>query len=285
MHPANLKTRIFLDGSNIEETKEIRSKLGFLDGQTTNPSNFVKALKQETGKIDLKFNKQELYSLYKKRIQEISVLLPDGSISVEVYADLNTRAEEMVVQGKEMFNWIPNAHIKLPVTHEGLKAAEILIKEGMRVNLTLVFNQEQAAAVYTATRGARKGDVFISPFVGRFFDKGLNGIDLIKNILKMYQAGDGHVQVLAASIRTGEQLAEVIAAGSDIVTGSPGSIKEWVDLGRPVKQLENFSHPELKSIAYQEINLNQSWSEFNIQHDMTDVGLESFVKDWNSLIK
>lgn len=284
MKPYNLKTKIFLDSSSIAETQEIQTKLGWLDGQTTNPSNFVKALKQETGKVDLKFNRVELYRLYKERIQEISGLLPGASISVEVYADLETSAEEMVIQGKEMYNWISNAHVKLPVTHEGLKAAEILIKEGIKVNLTLVFNQEQAAAVYAATKGARRGDVFISPFVGRYYDKKINGMDLIKNILKMYEHGDGHVEVLAASIRNGEQLSEVIANKSDIVTCYSKAIIEWFEMGKPVKKPENFSHPELASIEYEEIDLNKPWSEFSVQHEMTDSGLASFVKDWNGII-
>lgn len=284
IHPEYLKTRIFYDGSSLQEGKELEEKLGFLDGQTTNPSNFIKALKQETGEWDLRFNKEALYNEYKKRVQQISKQLPKGSVSVEVYADQNTKAEEMIKQGREMFDWIPNAHIKLPVIAEGLKAAEVLVKEGMRVNMTLVFTQEQAAAVYAATRVAKKGDVFVSPFVGRFFDKNINGIDLIKNILQMYQAGDGHVEVLAASIRTGEQVSEVIAVGTDIVTCYPKAIKEWFDLGMLLKKPEDFSHSNLAPIVYQDIDLNKNWNKYNIKNEMTDAGLEGFVKDWNTLL-
>ena len=91
-------------------------------------------------------------------------------------------AEDMLPQGREMFSWIPNAHIKFPTSHEGLKAADQAVQEGLRVNLTLCFSQEQAAAVYAATKGAKKGDVFVSPFIGRLDDRGENGMDLIANI-------------------------------------------------------------------------------------------------------
>ena len=80
--------------------------------------------------------------------------------------------------------------LRYPYYHtEGLKAAEISVKEGMRVNMTLVFSQEQAAAVYAATLGAKKGDVFLSPFVGRLDDRGENGMDFIANTIKMYERG------------------------------------------------------------------------------------------------
>ncbi len=98
-----------------------------------------------------------------------------------------------------MFSWIPNAHVKFPTSREGLEAAGRAVKEGLRVNMTLCFTQEQAAAVYSATAGAKKGDVFISPFIGRLDDRGENGMDLIENIQKMYGTGDGHVEVLTAS--------------------------------------------------------------------------------------
>ena len=86
-------------------------------------------------------------------------MVPRGSVSIEVFSDRRTKAEQMLKQGREMFGWIPNAHIKFPTSAEGLKAASIAVKEGMRVNMTLCFTQSQAAAVYAATRGARRGDV------------------------------------------------------------------------------------------------------------------------------
>ena len=115
---------------------------------------------------------------------------------IEVFADIDTQAEEMLAQGEEMFSWIPNAYIKYPCTHEGLRAAEISVGRQIRVNTTLCFSQEQAAAVYAATKGSRE-PVYVSPFVGRLDDRGENGIDLIKNIKEMYKNGDGHVHVLS----------------------------------------------------------------------------------------
>ncbi len=283
--PTGMKTRIFLDGSDLQEMKDLESMIGFLDGQTTNPSNFVKALKKEQGTDDLSFEKDELYGLYKKRVQEISQLVPDGSVSIEVYADASTTSEQMLEQAREMYTWIPNAHIKLPIIPEGLKTAQQLVSEGVRVNMTLCFNQEQAAAVYAATKGAKKGDVFISPFIGRVDDKGKNGMDLIKNILQMYTQGDGHVEVLSASIRTGDQLAEAIAVGSDITTSYLKAIVEWADTGMEVKDPSAFSHEDLEAIPYKDISLDQPWEAYNIQHDMTDDGLRRFADDWNKLIK
>ncbi|MCH7552170.1 transaldolase, partial [Patescibacteria group bacterium] len=168
MKPQTLKTKIFLDSGDPKDTESILSLLGFLDGQTTNPSLIAKSPgAMERLKRGEKFSKKELFDFYKETVQKISLLIPEGSVSIEVYADTGTLAEEMFTQGKEMFSWIKNAHIKYPTNKEGLKAAKRSVKKGMRVNMTLCFTQEQAAAVYSATMGAKKGDVFVSPFIGR----------------------------------------------------------------------------------------------------------------------
>lgn len=281
--PEHLNTLIFLDGSDLSETAQMQEQLGFVDGQTTNPSNFVKALKKDTGEEEITLPEAELLKKYKARVQEMSAAVP-GSVSIEVYADEDTTAEAMIAQGTEMYSWIPNAHIKLPITKAGLTAAKHFVSQGMRVNMTLCFNQEQAAAVYAATKGAKRGDVFISPFIGRVTDKGKNGFDLIKNILKMYEEGDGHVMVLAASIRNGKQLAEAIALGSDITTSYLSAITEWKELGMPVNDPSVYSHPDLEAIPYEEISLEKDWEHYNIQHDMTDDGLARFAHDWNALL-
>lgn len=93
--------------------------------------------------------------------------------------------------------------------------------------MTLCFSQEQAAAVYAATHGAKKGQVFVSPFIGRVDDRGENGMDLIKNILKMYEKGDRHVEVLTASLRNLNHLLYSIKVGSDIVTSPFKILKGW----------------------------------------------------------
>ena len=192
----------------------------------------------------------------------------------------------MFEEGKKMFGWIPNAHIKYPIIPAGLIAAEKSIKEGMRVNMTLCFNQEQAATVYAATRDAKKGDVFVSPFVGRLDDIGKDGASLVKNIIQMHKAGDGHSEVLSASIRTMEHFMYSLALGAEIVTAPFSILKEWARMGMPVPD-KNFVYNRgtLLNIPYQEINLNKPWKDYNISHEMTDKGLARFVSDWSSLIK
>ena len=128
----NLKTKIFLDSAFPQETKDVKELLGFLDGQTTNPSLMVKNLLSENSKQ--KISNEDLWKKYKEIVIEISKVLGDKSISIEVYADSETKAEEMIERGRELFTWIPHAHIKLPIISEGLKAAEILVNEGVRVN-------------------------------------------------------------------------------------------------------------------------------------------------------
>ncbi len=287
MKPKNLKTRIFLDGGDPEETKEIIRLLGFLDGQTTNPTLISKnpraRRRLEKGE---KFTREEIIDFYQETVREISKLIPQGSISVEVYADHSTMAEAMLSQGKEMFSWIPNAHIKFPTSREGLRAAEQAVRSGMRVNLTLCFSQEQAAAVYVATRGAKQGDAFVSPFVGRLDDRGENGMDLIANILKMYQRGDGHVMVLTASVRKMEHLLYAIQLGSDIMTAPFSILKEWGEKGLPMPGRDFAYRPEgLQSMAFQEIDLSKNWQSYDIGHELTDKGMERFSADWNALIK
>ncbi len=291
MRPANLQTRIFLDSGDPAETRQALETLGFLDGQTTNPSLIAKN-PETAGK---KFSKQEILEFYKKVVQEISALIPNGSVSIEVYADAETSSEEMLEQGREFYEWIPHpspllgkergggAHIKFPTTTAGLEAAEQAVKEGMRVNMTLCFSQEQAAAVYAATRGAKKGQVFVSPFVGRLDDRGENGMDLIANILKMYQDSDNHVEVLTASVRNIEHMNRALELESHIITAPLKVLKEWKEL-TPALSLKKRGSSALKPVPYVELDLEKPWQEYNIQHDLTDKGIERFVADWNSLI-
>jgi transaldolase len=287
MKPEKLKTKIFLDGGDPGETREAMRLLGFLDGQTTNPtliSQNPEARKRiEKGE---KFSTDEILTFYRGVVKEISGLIPQGSVSVEVYADASTKAEDMLKQGKEMFSWIPNAHIKFPTSSEGLKAAQQAIKEGLRVNMTLCFQQEQAAAVYAATRGAKKGDVFVSPFIGRLDDKGENGMNLIANILKMYGKGDGHVEVLTASVRNIDHHLYALRLGSDIITSPFRILKEWaVGKLRVPGDEYNYSAGNLKTIPYRDIVLTKNWQEYDIRHELTDKGMARFSADWNSLIK
>jgi transaldolase len=287
MRPANLKTKIFLDGGDSGETRETINLLGFLDGQTTNPTLISKnpQARERIAKGE-RFSEKEILDFYRTVVKEISGLIPRGSISVEVYADISTPSERMLKQAKEMYSWIPNAHIKFPSATEGLKAAEQAVKQGMRVNMTLCFRQEQAAAVYAATLGAKKGDAFVSPFIGRLDDRGENGMDLISNILRMYGKGDGHVEVLTASVRNFDHLLYAIKLGSDIITAPFKVLKEWGEKGLPMPPDDYvYSPKDLRPIPYKDIDLLKKWQEYDISHELTVKGMEKFSADWNSLIK
>jgi transaldolase len=287
MKPVGLNTRIFLDGGDPGETKEALNLLGFLDGQTTNPTLISKnpEVRKRLDKGD-RFSEDEILGFYRQVVKEISAIIPNGSISIEVYADLSTQADRMLRQGKEMFTWIPNGHIKFPTSKEGLKAAEQAVAERLRVNMTLCFSQEQAAAVYAATRGAKKGDVFVSPFIGRLDDRGENGMDLIANIIKMYSGGDGHVEVLTASVRNIDHLLYAIKLGSDIITAPFAVLEKWGEAGLPMpKEDYKYNSGNLAAIPYRNIELLKSWQEYDISHDLTTKGMERFSADWNLLIK
>jgi len=287
MRPQNLKTRIFLDGGNADEAREIIKLLGFLDGQTTNPTLISKnpeaRQRLESGE---KFSAAEIYDFYRGVVKTLSGLIPLGSVSIEVYADAATSAEAMIKQGREMYSWIPNAHIKFPTSREGLKAAAQAKQEGLRVNMTLCFSQEQAAAVHAATRGAKKGEVFVSPFIGRLDDRGENGMDVIANIIRMYREGDGHVEVLTASVRNIDHLLYALKLGSDIVTVPFEVLKVWKEKGMPVPGDDyRYEVKQLSPIPYREIDLNKKWEAYDIRHDLTEKGMERFSADWNALIK
>jgi transaldolase len=196
----------------------------------------------------------------------------------------------MLAQGREMFSWIPNAYVKYPCMHEGLRAAQLSVSEAMRVNMTLCFSQEQAAAVYAATKGS-KAPVYVSPFVGRLDDREENGMDLVRNIKQMYEAGDGHVHVLAASIRHLKHLLGSFASKTDLVTAPSKVWEEWAASSFPlpgadfVYQGTDKADRPLKPIAYKSIDLNQAWESFDIRHDLTTKGIQQFVSDYKSTLK
>ena len=287
----NLKTKILVDGGDPEETRRVKSLIGHVDGQTTNPTLVsknpeVRAL-VSSGQ---KFTSREELEEYKKIVQSISPLVGSAGVSIEVFADFNTTAEQMLAQGREMYSWIPNAYIKYPCTHEGLRAAQVSVREAMRVNLTLCFSQDQAAAVYAATKGS-KAPVYVSPFVGRLDDRGENGMDLVNNIKQMYGSGDGHVHVLAASIRHLNHLLGSFALNAELVT-APGKIwEEWASSSFPlppagfVYQGEDKAGKALKPISYKSLDLNQSWESFDIRHELTTKGIQQFVADYKSTLK
>jgi transaldolase len=165
------KTKILLDGGDAQETLRVKKRLGFLDGQTTNPSLIAKNPRiKKSVAAGHGLSVREQLAEYRNIVQAISPLVGDAGVSIEVFAEQKTTAIEMLDQGLEMFSWIPNGFIKYPCTAEGLRAAEKSVGRDMRVNMTLCFSQAQAAAVYTATKGA-KAPIYVSPFVGRLDDR------------------------------------------------------------------------------------------------------------------
>lgn len=283
------RTKIFADSGDPKEVKNIIHELGIaLDGVTTNPSLVARspAIRERIAKGE-KFSKEEFLEVYRQEIiLPISELVPRGSVSVEVYANNETCAQEMFEQGEEMFLWIPNAHIKFPTNWEGLRAGARAIDKGIRINMTLCFNQAQAAAVHFIAVEALRGEVFVSPFVGRLDDKGLNGMDLIQNIIRMYSEQSHLVDVLTASVRNLDHLLYAMHLESDIVTAPFRILEEWVCKGMPLPS-EKYVYPKgnLKDIPYIPDLLAQAPEKHAVFHEMTIQGIVRFSADWDSLIQ
>jgi len=285
------KAKILVDGGDPEETVRVKRLVGYVDGQTTNPTLVAKNPEIRTlVSSGQKFSSREELEEYKKIVQTISPLVGDAGVSIEVLADFDTTGDEMLAQGREMFSWIPNAYVKYPCTHEGLRAAQMSVSEAMRVNMTLCFSQEQAAAVYAATKGS-EAPVYVSPFVGRLDDRGENGMDLVRNIKQMYEAGDGHVHVLAASIRHLKHLLGSFALRAELVTAPSKVWEEWAAASFPlpgadfVYQGTDKGDGPLKPLAYKSLDLNRAWESFDIRHDLTTKGIQQFVADYKSTLK
>ncbi len=292
--------KIFLDSGNPEETKKAKGLLGFLDGQTTNPSLVAKHPEVVSFlKKGKKPSEKDLLNFYKQIVKEIEKEIA-GSISIEVYADWETKAGAMLKQAEEMATWSKHAHIKFPTIPEGLKAASEFVKKGGRVNMTLVFDQIQAAAVYYATDNRQlttnnRQYHFVSPFVGRWDDRGYHGLDLVRNIVKMYKKFDklrnlkkAHVLVLSASIRNLVHLYGSIFLGADILTIPFEIIKEWVEAEQWMPDTSyRIDHHGLKSLLYEDLPLKPDFSSYEIKQvpgSLLDEGIKKFVADWKKLL-
>lgn len=295
-----IPSKIFIDGGDPEETAKAKKLLGYIDGQTTNPTLVTKnpAIKKyiESGK---KFKKDELLQEYKKIVQAVSKITK-GPCSIEVYADHNSTARDLLIQASEMFTWIPNAYIKFPIVKAGLETAGKAVAEGIRVNMTLCFSQEQAAAVYSATKlnnskplpgyYEEKSPVFVSPFVGRLDDRGQNGMDVVVNILEMYRSlGDCHVHVLTASVRNFDHLLFALKLKSDAITVPFNVFEEWSEKNFMLPDDKFIYNPNigkekpLEEIIYKELSLDLDSQEYDLHHDLTDKGVSKFAADWESL--
>jgi len=278
------KTKILVDGGDPQETRRVKELLGFVDGQTTNPSLIAKNphIKQLIASGHKLSNREEMDE-YKKIVQTISPLVGDAGVSIEVFSDEKTRARDMLDQGREMFSWIPNAYIKYPCTAEGLRAAEMSVKEGMKVNMTLCFSQQQAAAVYAATKGTKE-PAYVSPFVGRLDDIGQNGMDVVRNIKRMFSKGDGHVLVLAASIRSLEHLLYCFMLETELATVPAKILELWANKNFPMPDNQFQYKTTGKPIPYEELDLGQAWDAFDIQHELTRKGIEKFAADYRATL-
>lgn len=272
-----MTTKIFLDSGNPQETKEVIGKFGFLDGQTTNPSLISKnpeVQKCKTG--EQVCTEEDLLGFYKDIVLDIrSILDKKQSISIEVYADEHTTAQQMIAQGEEMNTWIPDAHIKLPITEAGLIAARHFVDKGVNVNMTLCFSVEQALAVHEATKGCVSGQVYISPFIGRLDDIGESGITLIKDILNTYRTIGSNVEVLAASIRTKEHVTQTLSLGCDRIT-IPYKVLMDIEVDDLQEMLNDSTLPR------EDIEVQES-TDYDISHPLTDKGLAKFAEDWKSI--
>ena len=208
---------LFLDTANLDEIKKINS-WGVLDGVTTNPSLIAK----ETGKP------------FDAIIQEICAIV-DGPISAEV---ISLDAQDMISEGIKLAKIHDNVTIKLPMTAEGIKACKYFSSHGIKTNLTLCFSSNQALLA------AKAGATFVSPFVGRLDDINLDGLELIREIVAIYDNYGLDTKVLAASIRQPRHVAESALAGAHAAT-------------IPTKIFEGL-----------------------IKHPLTDKGIQTFLEDW-----
>ncbi len=184
--------KLFLDTANIEEIKKA-NEMGVICGVTTNPSLIAK-------------EGRDVYEV----VQEIASIV-DGPISGEVKAT-TTDAEGMIKEGREIAKLHKNMVVKIPMTVEGLKACNVLSKEGIKVNMTLIFTANQALLC------ARAGAAFVSPFLGRLDDISVRGTDLISEVAEIFNIHNIQTEIIAASVRHPMHVTDCALAGADIAT-------------------------------------------------------------------
>lgn len=185
--------KFFIDTAKVEDIKKAND-MGVICGVTTNPSLIAKEGRD-----------------FKEVIAEIASIV-DGPISGEVKATTQD-AEGMIKEGREIAAIHPNMVVKIPMTIEGLKATKVLASEGIKVNVTLIFNANQALLA------ARAGAAYVSPFLGRLDDISTPGIDLIRTISDIFMNyPDITTKIIAASIRNPIHVTDCALAGADIAT-------------------------------------------------------------------
>ena len=184
--------KFFIDTANVEDIKKAND-MGVICGVTTNPSLIAKE-----GKV------------FEEVIAEIASIV-DGPISGEVKAT-TTDAEGMIAEGREIAKIHPNMVVKIPMTVEGLKAVKVLAAEGIKTNVTLIFNANQALLA------ARAGATYVSPFLGRLDDISTRGVDLISEIAQIFEVAGIDTEIIAASVRHPMHVTACALAGADIAT-------------------------------------------------------------------
>ena len=208
--------KLFVDTGNLKEIEPLAA-LGILDGVTTNPSLMAK----ESGDP--------------RQILKQICQLVQGPVSAEVVA---TDAAGMIREGRELAAIDPHIVVKVPFTKAGVQACKTLSSEGKRVNVTLIFSATQAWLA------AKVGAAYVSPFVGRLDDIGATGMDLIRELVDIFQNYEFGTEILVASVRNPIHIVEAARMGADVVTVPAAVIEQC------------FKHP------------------------LTDIGLEKFLKDW-----
>ncbi|MGL4774484.1 MAG: fructose-6-phosphate aldolase [Clostridium sp.] len=212
--------KLFIDTAIVEEIKRA-NEMGIICGVTTNPSLIAKS-----GRI------------FKEVIKEISEIV-NGPISAEVMGE---KSDEMIVEAEELCRINNNITIKIPMTEEGLKATKALSEKGVRVNVTLIFSSAQALLA------ARAGATFVSPFIGRYDDIGIDGMGLIEEIARIFNIHGIKTEIIAASIRNPIHVTRAALNGAHIATV-------------PLNVLEQM-----------------------IKHPLTDAGIEKFKEDFKKSI-
>jgi len=211
--------KFFIDTANVEEIKRAK-ELGMVDGVTTNPSLVAKEGRE-----------------FKGLIRDIADIV-DGPVNAEV---VSLDAEGMVKEARDLAGMADNMVIKIPLVEEGLKAVRSLAQEGIKTNVTLCFSAVQALMA------AKAGAAYISPFVGRLDDISHVGMDLVEQIITIYENYAFDTEVIVASIRNPIHVLDAALMGADIAT-------------IPFKVIQQL-----------------------IRHPLTDIGLEKFLADWKKL--
>src|SRR5262245_47942120 len=213
--------KLFIDTASLKEIREAQA-MGILDDVTTNPT----LMSKETGE-------------FREILKDICTTV-NGPVSAEV---VSTRFEEMVEEGRSLAKIHDNIVVKVPINWEGLKVIKKLSSDGIRVNVTLIFSPNQALL------SAKAGAAFVSPFIGRLDDISQDGMDLIHQIVAIFDNYDIETEILAASIRHPVHVIQAAMAGADIAT-------------LPFNVLDKL-----------------------LNHPLTDIGMERFRKDWEKVKK